>query len=269
MLLTITLATASLAHASPTPITPPTAISRPVEEDKNTSDSLGETVRIVTRDKVALSGSYFAPRTRGKAKVPGAILVHDAGSNRAALAEMAVYLQKKGFGVLTLDLRGHGESVDEDLDWSKMEDKAKESAWAFAGRDLTAAGSYLLGRKEIHAANLSLVGIGDGGALALRHAIDDDATRAVVLVGPSGEAQGFDMTEGICDLGGLPCLIVAPKDGRKLAEGMRDEGHDANDDYEYVTVQVMKSASDELMGDKRLNSSFSKWLTDEVMDKDG
>ncbi|MDA1267077.1 MAG: alpha/beta hydrolase [Planctomycetota bacterium] len=269
MLLTITLATASLACASPTPIAAPTAITATAGEDQKTNDDLGESVRIVTQDKVSISGSYFAPRTRGNAKVPGAILVHDAGSSRAALAEMAVYLQRKGFGVLTLDLRGHGESTSADLDWSKMEDKAKESTWAFAGRDLSAAGSYLLGRKEIHAANLSLVGVGAGGALALRHATDDDATRAVVLVGPPGEALGFDMTDGVRNLGGLPCLIVADKDGRKKAETMRDAGHGANDNYEYVTVQVMKSAADELLADKRLNSSFSKWLTDEVMDKDG
>jgi alpha-beta hydrolase superfamily lysophospholipase len=268
MLLTITLAAASLSPPiGPTPTPAPAPLVRP-SGDKKKADDIGETVRMVTRDKVTLSGSYFAPRTRGAAKVPGVLLVHDAGSDRSTVLDMAVYLQRKGFGVLAVDLRGHGDSKSTDLNWAEMDKGARGSTWAFASRDLEAAASYLLNRSEIHAANLSLVGVGAGGALVLRHAVEEDAARAVVLMGPSLEVMGFDMTEAVSDLEGLPCLIVAPKEGREEAEEMRSTCHAANDGYEYVTVQVMKTAADELLNDKRLNSSFAKWLSDEVMDRD-
>lgn len=267
MLLTITLAAASLTPSTGlTPTSAPAPLVRTAGD--KTSDDIGETVRLVTSDRVILAGSYFAPRMRGGAKVPGVLLVHDAGSTRSAVLGMAVYLQRKGFGVLAVDLRGHGESMTPDLIWANLDKSARGSTWAFASRDLEAAASYLLKRTEIHAANLSLVGVGAGGALALRHAMEADATRAVVLLSPPLDAMGFDMTVGVSKLEGLPCLIVAPKEGREQAEGMQSRGHAANDGYEYVTVQVMKTAADEFLSDKRLNSSFSKWLTDEVMDRD-
>ncbi len=281
MLLTFTLAAASMApFATPAPLLSVPGLAPGLdpgshlaclptggEGDKKT-DVIGESVRIVTRDKIALVASYFAPRAKRGTKSPGALLIHDAGSDRSALIGMALYLQKKGFGVLALDLRAHGDSASEGLDWGEMQRGAQESAWAFSGRDLEAAASYLLGRPDIHSANLSLIGIGAGGALVLRHAIDDGAARAVVLVSPPENALGFDVNGSICDLGGLPCLIVAPKEGRTLAEKMQASGHNANDGYEYVTVQVMKTTGDELLEDKRLNSSFSKWLTGEVMERD-
>ncbi len=232
------------------------------------SDEIGEAVRLTTRDKLSLAASYFAPRTRGDSKVPGVLLVHDAGSSRESVASLALYLQRKGYGVLTLDLRGHGESAGKELDWSKLDEKGRQSAWAFAARDLDAAASYLLKRKEVHAANLSIVGVGAGGALALRHAMDDDATRAVVLIDPPAEVYGFDMTEGIADLGGLPTLVVASKDCRDRAQGMQADAQEANDGYEYITVQVMRCDRGEVLSDKRFNSAFSKWLTGVVMDKD-
>lgn len=265
MLLTLTLAAASLAPTGPTPL--PTSLPTPgplVRAAGDSRDDVGEAVRVVTRDKVTLAGSYFPPRTRGGKKVPGALLVHDAGADRSTVLDMAVYLQRKGFGVLTVDLRGHGESATKDLVWKDMDEDARESTWAFASRDIQAAATHLLKRDEVHAANLSLVGVGSGAALALRHAMEADSARAVVLVGAPEEALGFDVAEGIGELGGLPCLLVAPKEGRKSAESMAAEAHEANDGYEFVTVQVMKTKADELLGDKRLNPAFSKWLSDEV-----
>lgn len=259
MLLTISLVAAGLTPADPTALNAPASIQR-------AGDELGETVRVVTKDRVSLEASYFEPRSKGDTKAPGVLLVHDAGSNRETLLSTAAYLQRKGFGVLTLDLRGHGESATDELTWSEMSDEKKEATWAYAARDLTAAGKYLLDKKEIHAANLTLIGVGSSCALALRHAYDDDATRAVVLIAPEESSLGFDVAEGIVDLGGLPTMIVAPKEGRELAETLQATAHEENDGYEYVTVSVMRSDREGLMSDKRLNSSFSKWLTTQVKD---
>jgi pimeloyl-ACP methyl ester carboxylesterase len=269
MLLTLTLAAASFvpAHSAsaPAPLLTPVAASRMTDGQRG-KDDIGETVRLVTRDKVSLAATFFAPRAKRGTKAPGAVLLHDAGADRRTLVSMALYLQKRGFGVLTLDLRGHGQSATESFSWATMDQKARESAWAFASRDLQAASDYLQSRDEIHSANLSLVGVGAGSGLALRHAIDDENTRAVVLVGPAnGGSYGFDLPGSVCDLEGLPCLIVAPKEGRREAEALRVTGHDANDGYEYVTVQVMKTSADELLEDRRLNSSLASWLKDEVM----
>ena len=61
-----------------------------------------------------------------------ALLVHDAGASRTQLEPVADRLSKQGFGVLTLDLRGHGGSKTAKLDWEKLSEADKKSAWAFA-----------------------------------------------------------------------------------------------------------------------------------------
>lgn len=259
MLLTFTLAAASLASPlGPTPLSTPVELEAPAGDKKK--DDVGESVRLVTGDRVALAASYFPPRSRSGDKSPAALLVHDAGSDRSQLVELALYLQRKGFGVLALDLRGHGESATEDFSWDSMDDSARQSAWAFANRDIEAAASNLLERREIHSANLSLIGVGAGGGLILRHAYDDEAARAVALVAPPEQAMGVHLGDGITDLGGLPCLILVSREDRDRAEEMQARSHAGNGDYEYVDVEVLRDASDEILTGRELPKDLARWL---------
>lgn len=50
----------------------------------------------------------FHPPSSGPG--PMAILLHDMGSNRNAWTELIQPLQREGFAVLNIDLRGHGDS---------------------------------------------------------------------------------------------------------------------------------------------------------------
>jgi len=227
-------------------------------------DDTSHHVRLLSeRDKVQLAASYFAPR-KTSSRAPGVIMIHDAGQDRGQLEDLANYLNRKGFGVLTLDLRGDGESTTQDRDWNTMDEKARGATWAFAGRDLSAAAAFLREKKEIHSANLSIVAVGASCSLAVRYAVDDENARAVVLINPLAETQGAKLETGLIELEGLPTLIVAPKEGRDLATELKTGAEKANDDYEFVDVQVMRSSSEELLGDKRLNNSSATWLKNQV-----
>lgn len=264
MLLTFTLAAfpaivmPAPAAAAPEPVRP-ASIPLEVRPAGAGGDNTAELVRLTTRDRLQLTASYFPPR-KSKDKAPGAVLVHDAGADKATLDGLAEALQKRGFGVLTVDLRGHGESVTEDLDWASMDEDARRSAWAFTPRDVAAAVDQLRERSEIHSANLTLIGVGAGCNLALAHAEDDRDIRAVVLVRPLPESFGMDTLGGLIDLGGLPCLLVAPKSEREGAEAMSTKAHAENDGHEYVEVLSVSAAPDDVLDDKRMTSSLTKWL---------
>ena len=137
---------------------------RPLVESEN-----AETVTIETRDELALSARYFAPRSK-KQLAPAALLVHDAGGSRTQLMAIAERLWKSNFAVLVVDLRGHGASRTEHCDWKHLDEESRGKLWAIATRDLEAAASWLRKRKEVHSTNLNLVGAGAGCALAVRHA---------------------------------------------------------------------------------------------------
>lgn len=62
-------------------------------------------VRLTTADGVELA-AWYAPPRNGAA----VILVHGAGNSRAAVKRQASMLTRHGYGVLSIDMRGHGRS---------------------------------------------------------------------------------------------------------------------------------------------------------------
>jgi dienelactone hydrolase len=223
-------------------------------------------VTIPTKDQLLIAGSYWAPK--GKEKAPGALLVHTAGADRTSLDELGEYLFKKGFAVLAVDVRGHGGSVVEGADWTKAaDDKARESLWGLAARDVDAAAAYLLQRTEVHSTNLSVFGVGAGCALALRHAQSDDNTRALVLITPEATSYGYNTAQGVTALAGMPTLIVASNKAKDIAERLKAAGHAANQGIEYIEVSLVRAEPGDVLADSKLNNSAATWLRTQVMAK--
>ena len=228
--------------------------------------SEGETVEVTTRDNLKLQASFYGPRKKNY-RAPAALLVHGAGEDRSQLEKIATTLQKRGFAVLSIDLRGHGASATEDLDWTKLSDEDRERTWAYALRDLAAGATYLRSRDDVHTSNLSIVGVRSGSTIAARYAKSDENARALVMVAPQPTQLGFDVSEDLGDLGGLPTLILAPKDERNLAERMQLAAHTANDDLQYVEIKALRNETKEVLTDKRLPSELGSWLKDTVLPK--
>ncbi|MEM9801927.1 MAG: alpha/beta fold hydrolase [Planctomycetota bacterium] len=266
MLTNLALA-AFAAFAGPSAFAPTIAPAAPTDEASRPAlPDAASAVSFETKDSQLLAGSYYEPkRRRGSAPAPAALLLHDAGENRTELEELAAYLHKKGFAVLTVDLRGHGGSATDDFDFEGADDKGRATLWGLATRDVDASANFLLDQEGVHATNLSIFGVGAGSALAVRRASEDENVRAVVLVEPPAEAFGYSLANGLADLGGLPTLILSPKDERSIAESLQAAAHDANGGLEYVEVNALKSGPGESLSDKRLKSAAAAWLRDQVM----
>lgn len=260
MLLPLSLAAVALAAV------PAVSPAVPAEPGPWTAGETNETIDIETSDRFQLKATYFEPGSKSE-RAPAAMILHDAGKDRSQVEELAKYLQRKGFGVLTLDLRGHGASASEDLSWSGLDQTSRERLWAFAMRDLKAGADFLRDRREIHSSNLSLVGIGASASLAVRYALDDENARAVVLISPRAENFGFNLLGGVSDLEGLPTLLVTSSDDRDVAARLQNAGHRASGGYEYIELTVSRASEEEILDDTRTRASLASWLRDEVMPK--
>ncbi len=182
-----------------------------------------DVVKIKTEDNVEISGSWYEPRRSSK-RVPGIVLVHDAGGDRAKLEKLAESLSRGRFAVLSIDLRGHGQSKSEDCDWTKANAQEKKALWAFAQKDVDAATKWVLSQKSVHPHRLCMVGYREGCALVARHMKDADDAIAVTLLEPPKEAYGFDIEKDLYDLEGIPTRIVGAKgNGEKEAEAMANK----------------------------------------------
>jgi pimeloyl-ACP methyl ester carboxylesterase len=145
-----------------------------------------ERVRLQTADSVHLRGTYYPPN---RVKAPCVLLLHPLGSDsrQKPWRELAATLQRKGFAVLALDFRGHGQSttVDPDEFWSgryannrayvRGLGQSQISFHDFHKRyypvlinDIAAARSYLDRKndaREVNSSNLVVIGADTGATL--------------------------------------------------------------------------------------------------------
>lgn len=256
------------AHAlAPEPATSALAVASapsPIRLSASAFKLSGEAVKIKTDDKVILHGDFFVPRKQTH-RVPAALLIHGAGRDRTQLAEVAERLHKTGLAVLTIDLRGHGESATEESNWADYDDAKRAQQWALAVRDLEAAVSWLKTRKEVHTSSLVLVGMGSGCTLAVKHATADLNVEALVLLAPPAKELGFDLQEDVKELQGLATKIISPKEDYTTAKTIIKIATDANSGEEFIDITKSSKPTDSMLSDARVLRDISTWVRDQVL----
>ena len=246
------LITTHAAAASPAPT--PAAPWRP---------GMVEKIELKTKDNLTLAADFFPPRP-SKQLAPGIILVHHAGGQRRSLEPLAERLQRAGFGVVSLDMRGHGESASTNMNWEESADAQKE-LWTISTRDIEAAAEYLRAQKTIHSTNLSLLAHGNGGALAVRHAGRDENVRAVALINPCEEPQfGFNINKEVADLAGLPTLIAVSQENKNKADEIAGSAQKANRGDKFIEIKVSKADEGEILADSKLSADITNWLKEKA-----
>ena len=157
---------------------------------------------VTAADGVRLAGLFYPPDA---IPAPGILLLHMAERQKEDWVFLASRLQEAGYGVLAVDLRGHGESQGE-MDWAAMPDDALRS-WA-----------ALLAQPEVDSARCAVVGAGLGANLALVTAAADPSVTAMVMLSPGLEDHGVGTEDAISAYGDRPALIVASQDDLSAAE---------------------------------------------------
>lgn len=156
-------------------------------------------VAMETSDGIAIKGSYY---NASEEDAPGVILLHMLTRNRGDWHEFARELQVAGYGVLAIDLRGHGESG---LDYRKFSpgDDFKDMVL-----DVAAAKEYLI-EEGTSADKIAIIGGSIGSNVALNYAAEDKDIKAVVLLSPGLDYRGIRTEEAMTTYGERPVLIVA------------------------------------------------------------
>jgi uncharacterized protein len=124
-----------------------------------------ETIELRTADNLTLT-AWYAPPTNGAA----IILVHGAGGSREGLRSQTELLAQHGYGVLALDLRGHGLSTGPTnrLGWQSTP-------------DIGAAVQYLQARPEVK--HIGGLGLSMGAEVLLGAVSEYPSLTAVVADG--------------------------------------------------------------------------------------
>lgn len=124
-------------------------------------------VALTTADDVVLHG-WYVPSRNGAAVV----LAHGHGAQRAQLGFEARALERRGYGLLLFDFRGHGESAGRTVTWGAAEQL-----------DLEAAIDYLAHRPEVNARRIGALGFSMGAMIVAMVAARDPRVQAAVMEG--------------------------------------------------------------------------------------
>jgi pimeloyl-ACP methyl ester carboxylesterase len=185
-------------------------------------------VAMTTKDGVELTGTYY-PSTAGKDATP-VVLLADWKDSRSVYDQLAKRMQTpregreetpgdqhQSFAVLTVDLRGHGDSTKQrlpgagtrELDAAKLD---RADLAAMVQFDMNAVRSFLVDENDAGKLNinkLSIVGAGLGASVAVNWAALDwsfpplavgkqgQDVKGLVLISPEWSYKGLQLTQAL------------------------------------------------------------------------
>lgn len=141
------------------------------------------------------------------------VFAHQLGASRSEWEPLVAELRRASAppNVLTLDLRGHGESTlspnGQLVRWPSFENVP--SRWEGLRRDVAAAVAYVRGRRGDE--SVVLVGSSIGSSAVVLHAGDDPAVRGIVLLSPGLAYRGVEIESAARTYlaAGHPAMLIA------------------------------------------------------------
>lgn len=145
----------------------------------------GQTVNFNSSDGCALEAFYQAPSTGGYVFINA----HGLGSNKSEWSSFQAALEQRGQGYLSLDLRGHGASLNCGGGAADYKNFTKAD-WGKVYRDVEAGAAWLK-KKGVPAKKMVFCGASVGANLALKAAAEGKLKpAAVVLLSPGVDYAG-------------------------------------------------------------------------------
>jgi dienelactone hydrolase len=197
------------------------------------------------------------------------MFLHGLNQKRATWTLMAEALQARGVAVLTMDLRGHGESVRRITAYgAQILDASK-----FTGQDhlammmdIETAYAWLEKQPGIDRTRIGLVGTSVSANLAIRYAAINRQLGALVVLSPMvNTGSGLRTDDAIKDIGPMPLRIFVSRHDsfsfsscERLIAIRKEQG--LNVDSELVVCTGPLHGTDMMVGVKKLPGMIVDYL---------
>ncbi|MFC1769412.1 alpha/beta hydrolase [Nanoarchaeota archaeon] len=161
----------------------PNVTIKPPQEKINETIETGEImekITLTTKDNVQIIANYW------KGNEKGVLLLHMMPATKESWDEFANKLHEKGYSVLAIDLRGHGESGGSD--YKSFTDEQHQAS----SLDVESAVEYLKGNGVTE---LSIAGASIGANLALQYQGNNLDVKKSILMSPGTNYRGITTTQ--------------------------------------------------------------------------
>ena len=150
-------------------------------------------VEFTTRDKFILVGDMFLAQP--ETDKPLVVFLHSYATNAQVWKDIAESLRKKGYNVLTMDLRGHGRSVYNNKLKLKSRYYFTNADWKKLTADIVDSVRYIKTQyPKVNTDDVILVGADIGAQAAANAALSLKKTpEKLILISPMLEFKGIEM----------------------------------------------------------------------------
>ena len=239
-----------------------TLINKAFGDQGRDQNHSGERVVFTSEDGVLLVGSYYKPRIGTSISTPSVILLHMLGMDRSTWDKFAQKLTQNGYAVLSVDLRGHGESIKQanhTISYQSFMPKNFKNMTL----DVKAAKKYLIEGRKANPNQISIIGASIGANLALNYAASDHSIKSVILLSPGLNYRGISTLDAIMKYKN-PIYIVTAEDDSESAKDSKIlcEKITCAENlkiFENTNVHGTDLLSDKMVGSKLQNIILS-WL---------
>jgi len=223
-------------------------------------------VRLTTADDVGISALYY-PVPADPA--PAVLLLHGFAANRDQWGAFPGILQRNGIAVLSIDLRGHGESTrkltaqgPELVDYHKFTSRDFQDMFM----DVEASIDWLLDQPGINKNRIGIVGASVGANIALRYTLYNEDLAALLLLSPGMVYKDVRTDDAMKRLGPVPLRIAVSRydsfafeSAKRLME-IRKEAGRSSDTNELIICTGNLHGAPMLAGVKDLPTILADWL---------
>lgn len=242
-----------LAAAPGGAATSPAAAPGPVERD----------VSLLVSDGVLLAGVAVLPEEPrpGGPRWPVALLLHPFERDRDSVLHLADALARHGIAAVAMDQRGRGGSrtkPGQGQIYAMQSRKIEEEM-----RRVVADQGEILARLRripgVDPARVALVGVLEGGLVALETAAHHPEVKAVVLVDVTEGAAGFRPERDIAVVGVRPVLLVHSAVPRLAAQAERLSGY-GHGERRVVAIDSFDAGAQLLTPGGPATEAVAEWL---------
>ena len=227
------------------------------------TDIVRKEIKAVASDGFNITAVFTYPKIKNKTEFSTVVLLHSLGYNSKWWEELPQNLVDKGFAVLSIDLRGHGNSVYNSklmkCSWKNL----KNSGYMKYPDDITAVINKVKEEnpKRIFFDNWAIVGADIGGCAGILAAEKTSPKpKTIVLISPVVQTKGLYVPVSLAGLDNVDFLVITGTDDttsqnaenylRKFAQG------------EFASYKSDSKTSGMLMlkNDNKLNTIITEWI---------
>ncbi len=172
-------------------------------------------IQLTTEDNITIVGDYYE---NTEEDAPAVILLHMMPSTKESWRDFAPLLIDKGFQVLAIDERGHGESTQGGtLDYQEFsnEEQQKKILDVIAAREM-------FREKGVELANIFVGGASIGANLAIQYMAENHEARAGFALSPGYNYKGIEALDLADEMhSGQYIYLAAAKDDERVPDSWR------------------------------------------------